>query len=356
MNNLQAKDHDRDGGAVDWTFTEVVRNLDIGILILDPDEEAVLFHNPALVRILPALAPRPNYLDILALFPDIQTMDQGDSQPGTIHYNRQIIGYTAYPVADSKLCLFIRDITHKSRLESIAQAVNTMDNLGFIFSGIRHEIGNPLNSIKMTASVLRRNLEQFSTTTVAEYIDRIYHETLRMEYLLKSLRSFSMFDKVDSRAQSLSHFLSHFHSLIHRDLESQNIDLQLLPPAEDARVLMDPQALHHALLNLVSNAAEALVGQPTPRITISSRVNGSLAWITIEDNGCGMTEEQKSHLFQPFYTTKQEGNGLGLIITRKLIAKMNGSLEIDSEEGSGTRARIALSLATDTCVDRAMER
>ncbi|RME35227.1 MAG: hypothetical protein D6794_09770, partial [Deltaproteobacteria bacterium] len=196
--------------SIEWTFAEVLRNLDIGILILDPHGETILFYNPAFLRILPALAPKPSYLGVLSLFPDIASVEPGDSRPGTIHYNKRILGYTVYPVARDKHCLFVQDITHKSRLESIAQAVNTMDNLGFIFSGIRHEIGNPLNSIKMTASVLRRNLEQFSSTTIAEYIDRIYHETLRMEYLLKSLRSFSMFDKVDNRPQSLNHFLGRF--------------------------------------------------------------------------------------------------------------------------------------------------
>ncbi|TYP00164.1 phospho-acceptor domain-containing protein [Geothermobacter ehrlichii] len=328
----------------DWTYAEVLRNLDMGILILDPQQRRMLFANPALGKILPDLGDAPSFNTVAGFFPGIDDASRHGAKPGTINHGRQILGYTIYPVAEKHLCLLVRDITRKTRLESIAQAVNTMDNLGFIFSGIRHEIGNPLNSIKMTASVLRKNLDHFSRENITEYIDRIYHEILRMEYLLKSLKSFSMFEKVDNRPQPLKEFIVHFSSLIRRDLEAKNIRLLTVLPPKEILVLMDPQALHHALLNIVTNAADALAGRPSPCIRIEAQGNGSLAWLTVEDNGCGMNEEQLTQLFQPFCTSKPEGNGLGLVITQKLLAKMNGSLEITSREGIGTRAVIALPL------------
>jgi len=328
----------------DWLYAEVLHNLDVGILLIEPRREQVVFTNPALGRILPKLGDCPAYDTVLGFFPDIDDASRHGAKPGTINHRRQVLGYTIYPVAEHHLCLLIRDITSKARLESIAQAVNTMDNLGFIFSGIRHEIGNPLNSIKMTASVLRKNLEHFSRENITEYIDRIYHEIMRMEYLLKSLKNFSMFEKVDNRPQPLGEFIEHFSSLIRRDLEAKNIRLITRLPEGEVLALMDPQALHHALLNIVTNAADAVAGRPSPCICIEVQGNGELAWLTVEDNGCGMNDEQLQQLFQPFFTSKPEGNGLGLVITRKLLAKMDGSLEITSREGFGTRAVVTLPL------------
>src|SRR3970282_1845245 len=83
-----------------------------------------------------------------------------------------------------------RDVTDKLRFESIAEAVNTMNSIGYVFSGIRHEIGNPLNSIKMTLNVLKKNLDKYGKDHILEYIDRALSESARIEYLLKSLKNF----------------------------------------------------------------------------------------------------------------------------------------------------------------------
>jgi signal transduction histidine kinase len=86
------------------------------------------------------------------------------------------------------------DITEKSRLESIAEAVETMNNIGYVFSAVRHELGNPINSVKAGLSVLRANIDTFSRSVVIEYVDRLSSELSRVEVLLRSLRNFSMYD------------------------------------------------------------------------------------------------------------------------------------------------------------------
>lgn len=328
-----------------WSYADVLNNIDIGVLVLDHQLKSVAFRNPALHDILGDRSAPFGYASLLKFFPSADVTDYVADRPSTIQYNKRLLGFSIYPVSAKHTCVFIRDITEKARLESIAQAVNTMDNLGFIFSGIRHEIGNPLNSIKMTISVLRNNLDNFSKETISEYVERTYAEILRMEYLLKSLKSFSMFERIDARRHSFKSFLEKFVSLIHRDLEAQNIQLMVQPIVEDLIVLIDPQALHQAMLNLITNAAESLGDRPAGKITIRTRCDGSLAWLSVEDNGCGMSQDQLKHLFQPFCTSKPQGNGLGLVITQKLLAKMNASIDILSQEGIGTKVNIALPLA-----------
>ena len=85
-----------------------------------------------------------------------------------------------------------RDVSEARRLESIAEAINMMDNVGYIFSGIRHELGNPINSIKTALTVLKQNLKKWSTDQVDVYIERCLTETTRVEYLLQTMKTFSM--------------------------------------------------------------------------------------------------------------------------------------------------------------------
>ncbi|MCP4213002.1 MAG: PAS domain-containing protein, partial [bacterium] len=104
------------------------------------------------------------------------------------------------PLLQNNIIVINRNITENKRLESIAESVDMMKNLGYIFSGIRHEIGNPINAIKMTMSVLKKNISVFSKAKVLEYADRALTEINRVEYLLKSFKNFNMFETLDIEA------------------------------------------------------------------------------------------------------------------------------------------------------------
>jgi two-component system sporulation sensor kinase A len=79
-----------------------------------------------------------------------------------------------------------------------------------------------------------------------------------------------------------------------------------------------------------------------PEVRLSASAADGLALIRVQDNGSGMTQEQRSRLFKPFHTTKERGTGLGLVISRKLVARMSGTIAVESEEGVGTTVTIAL--------------
>jgi len=235
-----------------------------------------------------------------------------------------------------------RDVTEKLRLESIAEAVNTMNNIGYIFSGIRHEIGNPVNSMKTALSVLRGKLDSAPTETVREYIDRAMSEVSRLEYLLKALRNFNMYETPDLKRIQLDPFIRIFMSLTAGDFEKKGIRLELdiSPQAEYAYA--DPRALQQVLLNIMTNAADALEGRPEPKISIKLMKMGRMVLIRVADNGYGMGEKQQRELFMPFYTTKPHGTGLGLMITKKMLSRMNGNIQVASELGVGTVVDIFL--------------
>jgi len=333
---------------ISWCVADVLEHLEEAVIVVDLVAAEILFSNQAASTLLASLQIDNNYqaLNVFLLSRGIQLAADTNSRcVYSIIHNSRIIEFVCHSHPGQLASLLIRDMTEKKRLESIAQSINTMDNLGFIFSGIRHEIGNPLNSIKMTNSVLQKNLERFSLDDISRYIDRTAFEISRMEYLLQSLKNFSLYEKADCQPHDLQEFLSTLLGLIVPDLERRSICTRSELPADHVAVDIDPRGLHQAILNIITNAADAMTVRDDAMISITTRVNGRRAWIIIEDNGCGMTEEQLNMLFQPFHTSKTHGNGLGLVITQKLLTMMQATLEISSTPGRGTIASIGLPLA-----------
>ncbi|NOY13126.1 MAG: HAMP domain-containing histidine kinase [Deltaproteobacteria bacterium] len=329
-----------------WGFAQILEHIDVGILVLDLHRRAIDYRNPLFDQVLQddqlCSDFQALYDLLLKELEDTNRLERAAYVNHQVNYQGRLLGCSIYKTASRYRCIFLRDITEKAHLESIAQAVNAMDSIGFIFSGIRHEIGNPLNSLKMALSVLKQNLDTFSLATIGDYVDRGLADIGRMEYLLKALKTFSLYDQVDLKDLSLAEFMNKFLSLIKRDFQSHGIRILLAAPLDTTRVRIDKRALHQALLNIFNNAAEALMGQDDAEICIQSERRGQLIWLTISDNGSGISPEQQKYLFQPFNTSKPNGNGLGLVITRKLLAMMNSDIDIDSELQRGTRVTISL--------------
>ncbi len=236
-----------------------------------------------------------------------------------------------------------RDITEDKRLESIAEAANLMDNIGFIFSSIRHELGNPINSIKVSLSVLESNLETYDTEAITRFIRRSLSDIGRVEYLLKTLRNFSIFEKPDIHATNMHNLLDKLILLAEKDLAKHDITLAIDHSQESLIGMIDPRAFLQVLLNLTTNGVAALAGRENKKITISllKKEDRQIA-LLFEDNGCGMDQETIRNLFRPFFTTKAEGTGLGLVIVKKMLAKMNCSITARSEEGEGSQMEIII--------------
>jgi PAS domain S-box-containing protein len=235
-----------------------------------------------------------------------------------------------------------RDVTEKLRLESIAESVNTMDNIGYIFSGVRHEIGNPINSINMIIGILKSKLPALSREAVQDYLDRVMGQIERMEFLLQSLKSFNMYETQESQDLRVHAYMEQFLPLVKLDFEKKGIELDLALDPDADRLYADPRALQQVLLNVLTNAADAVQGRERPRVSLGVSRSGGRVRIEVEDNGYGIPEDKMKDLFKPFYTTKAHGTGLGLVIVRKMLNRMNGTIELESRGGLGTLVTISL--------------
>ena len=247
--------------------------------------------------------------------------------------------------ANAKLvnCIALcRDVSEKKQLEAVAEAVNMAQNVGYVFSGIRHELGNPINSIKTALSVLSNNIDQWPRGHVVEYLNRALTEVRRVEYLLKALRTFNMYENPKMQSVDLLFFIENLLKLIESDFAARGIRISTSLDTRSCKCNADPRALHQVFLNLLANAADALKGKSDANLFIGVSKLGKMIQIRIVDNGVGMDESQQKNFFKPFFTTKPSGTGLGLVIVKKMLAYMNGTITIKSEPEVGTEISLLL--------------
>ena len=238
--------------------------------------------------------------------------------------------------------LMLSDITERRQMEAVIEAANLTKNLGYVFSGIRHEIGNPVNSIKMALSVLQRNLAEYDRDTIAVFLDRSLQEVTRLEYLLKALKNYSLFERPVMQKLPVAGFVSDFIALIRNDFEDHHIKIHRILPDNELLVQADSRALHHIMLNLITNAADALADCQNPQIIISASESKGQVEIKVDDNGKGISEADQQNLFKPFFTSKHTGTGLGLVIVKKMLLAMNGKISLESYQGMGTTITLTL--------------
>ncbi|MCE5246860.1 MAG: HAMP domain-containing sensor histidine kinase [Candidatus Polarisedimenticolia bacterium] len=324
---------------------EILDAIDVGLILLDPPRSAVVSINVPGKRLLAAAGAPVDFDGLRRLFlPAVGdwTIPTGPTRSGTLRLGATLVGYNTYPAGDGLICIVARDVTERARLESIAQAVNIMDHTGYIFSCIRHEIGNPLNSIKTILSVLDANLDSYPRPALADNLRRCLGEVQRIETLLRSLKNFSLYEHPAPELLELPSFMEQFLRLVQRQLEGRKIAVSTAF-ADDARLaFVDPRALTQVMLNVVVNAMDALAGRESPRIEIAATRSGEYVLLKVADNGVGITPEQRRNLFRPFYTSKPHGTGLGLVIVRKLLTKMNGHIDVEGRPGAGATATLAI--------------
>ncbi|MEM9189164.1 MAG: ATP-binding protein [Myxococcota bacterium] len=237
--------------------------------------------------------------------------------------------------------LVVRDETEKRRVDAAAAALNLNENAGFLFSGVRHELGNPVNSIKSALTVVRENLSRFPEEKTASYLDRVLSEIGRIEYLLDSLRSYNSLERPETKPLNLDDYFESIEALLRRDLEARGVQLEVVSQ-RGLSVLADPRALNQVLINLVANAADAMSESRRKSIAITARRRGREIEVVVADTGPGIPPQILDSIFQPFRTTKRRGSGMGLVICDSLVVQMGGKIEAHSTAGRGAYFRIRL--------------
>jgi signal transduction histidine kinase len=236
--------------------------------------------------------------------------------------------------------VFYRLMRLFARIEASASHRDRLEAMGALAAGIAHEIRNPLGIIRTLAEGVSGDLEQ--THPAREMLTDIIGEVERLNKLVTQYLMFARPDSAESgeEAQPAEVIRAVTTLLSKGDNDTHPIVAEISPAVPS--VPMNTSALRQILLNLVLNARAASSAGKQVKIKCQALRGGAQVEIVVSDEGCGMTSREQRRAFDPFYTTKSQGSGLGLPICRHLVTECRGSITLSSRPNEGTTVRVVL--------------
>jgi len=221
--------------------------------------------------------------------------------------------------------------------------------IGKMSTQIAHEIRNPLNALGLKLELLEDSIEDASgdlavdtRRTLQEAIRSSGKEIDRLREITDYYLKFAKFPQVEKEAVDLHTMLCDVVTLYEQEARSRGIvvERELEGPL---KAHADPNLLRHAVANLLKNAMEATSGMPREgRIVVRAFRDGQRVRISVKDNGPGIPPEQIASVFDPFFSTKESGTGLGLTLVQQVVQEHGGTVACSSEPGEGTVFKISL--------------
>jgi signal transduction histidine kinase len=277
------------------------------------------------------------------------------------------VGYTISFIKDDSgeiqgVSLFFKDLTLVEQLNEQEKLKDRLAALGQMAAGLAHEIRNPLAAIELTASLIKRKMNDQPAHTTQ--LESIQSEVRKLNKIVTDCLEFVRPVKVSPERVNLHSLLDESLANAFSTVDRDGIRVEKAYQ-ETPSIPLDYNQMKQVFVNIIVNGIQAL--GPMGKISIScgpssafqrtgSYVNGRFseknlsrqvdlapyAWVRVEDTGQGMPEEVLSKIFYPFFTTKEKGSGIGLAIAQKIIDSHHGSIDVESEVGNGTTFTIKL--------------
>jgi PAS domain S-box-containing protein len=230
----------------------------------------------------------------------------------------------------------IHDVTEKKRLERNATLAEKMAASGRLVRTMGHEIRNPLTNINLALDQLEAELIDDSFSL---YTDIIKRNVNRVNGLITDLLNSLKPTDVKRTTYSVQRLLDETMDLAKDRAHLKRVTVVKQYETSDCDLNLDKSQVTIALLNIVINAIEA-VPDDAGVLTIGTEINENYCYTFIADNGVGIKEEELQHLFEPYFTTKQDGMGLGLAATLNILQSHGATVDVESEYGRGTKFTI----------------
>lgn len=232
------------------------------------------------------------------------------------------------------------ELLHEKQIEAEKRA-----SLGFLISGVTHELNNPLNNISLTAESMREDINELTIEELKEYIQDILSQSERAKHIVADLLEFVGTNKAAAMEKlDIINLVEEAASLVANQLRVSNINLKMDIPNAPFFVNGNKSKLEEIFVNIMINAVHAMKNSGLLTISAKPGKEHKNIIIDISDTGCGIPEKDMKNIFEPFFTTKPsgEGTGLGLSVAHSLVMKHNGDLSVQSKLGEGTTFTIKL--------------
>ena len=239
--------------------------------------------------------------------------------------------------------LILRDMREIRAMEEALERSRRLAALGRMAAGIAHEIRNPLGTLRGFAQFFaRRNGED---ATAREYAELMVGEVDRLNRTISALLQFARPREPEFAAVDLADLLQRTGRLLEEEMATHDIAFRLEIPDPTVLFPADPDLLTQVLLNLLQNALGA--NEKGGEIRLGGSSAGGEVRLWVHDKGRGMNAEEREKMFDPFFTTRREGTGLGLAVVQQIVEQHRGSIEVETTPGEGTRIEIRLPATGD---------
>ena len=351
---------------ISWEY--ILASLEDGVILIDQDGK-VSFFNQAAEVLTELPASHVLHQDYTAVFartpwlvemvkksrPPQQTGSRGEGDLARTRGRQVPVNLTVSPLQDSDgrfsgSILLARDLTHRRELEEDLKRADRLALLGTLAAGLAHEIKNPLGGIKGAAQLFKREVNR--NPELLQYAEIMVREVDRVNLLIEQLLDISRPAKLNLDALNIHELLDAVLLLEREAVPDRSVVVKKnfdpsLPPIRGDRA-----QLTQVFLNLVKNALQAMKGKGCLTVTTRMATDFHIRdqggeWakfirVDVEDDGPGIKEEDLPHIFSPFFSTKNNGAGLGLAICYRIIKEHGGLIRVDNREGGGASFKVSL--------------
>jgi len=339
--------------ADDKGFLETIFNtLQEGVLVVDGDGK-ITYRNQAAGRLLGL--PESGELGGWTLGRSLRGIDwreslrENRSSSGTIEVNypeARILNYYLVPLEKSGrlgglYVAIFHDVTRDRNEAKSAVEAGRVEALTLLAAGVAHELGNPLNSLHLHLQIMAKDvagLAEDSAKKIRESIGICQQEIRRLDGLITQFLRAIRPQPVKKTLEDSGAVLEEALLPLEIELKDRGILLEKQMGPGTPRVPMDREQMKQAIYNVVRNAMQAAGEQGL--ISIHVRREGDFWVFECRDNGSGISADHLPHLGTPFFTTRKEGSGLGLMIVQRIAREHGGSVQITTREGKGSTVKI----------------
>jgi len=367
------------------SFLETLFNtIEDGVLVVD-EEGRIVYFNQAVTRLLGLQSdgegqPITNFIPDLD-WQNISRMDRAGGQ-GVVRHEFEVqyprprfIRLYAAPldgeaIGSNGVALILHDATEARQKTFEAIESERIQALTLLAASVAHEIGNPLNALHIHLQLMERELRKFRAANGAsvsgpgvrgrtrsqntsvdtedtarkleQYINVAKGEINRLDYIVTQFLHAIRPSAPQLKPASLNMVVEKTLELLKPELENRNLHIRTKFARHLPMTPIDATQIQQVLVNLVQNAKQAMTRGGT--LTIQTGEAAEAVWVSVADTGGGIPEEQLNRIFEPFYTTKKKGTGLGLMIVQRIVRAHGGHIEVESQVGRGTSFRIWLPL------------
>ncbi len=335
-----------------------MHSMPAGVVVIDR-KGLVSFANKSLKRVIPIAKFEPtdsHYSDLILEKDLVELIRQSEENQETIHEREfaldaggrtKIITCSILPLLlhneISGSLIYIRDITERKHAEARLRRAESLASLTTMSAGMAHEIKNPLGSIGIHIQLIQKALKRdgvYENDFFEKNLNIISEEVERLNSIVVDFLFAVRPMDVTLQERSLEALMNESFELVKPELDEEHISLEIQFEDDIPMLQIDDKLMKQAVLNIIKNAMNAMPGGG--HLSVNILREGDNVVLIIKDDGEGIPEENLNKVFEPYFTTKDFGSGLGLTLVYKIIKEHDGEIQLKSKLGVGTSFIIRL--------------